>query len=337
MLVVLLLVSFVASQIAGLSSVQSLGLGMLPLAILLGMLVTNLIAPVAQLSERVGGHRVLGLAQKQLLRSGIVLFGFNLTLADIQAAGWQAIVTDVGVITLVMLIGGWIGMRWLKMPVTLVILVSIGSAVCGAAAVMAAAPLLNRKQEHVGIAVAMVALFGTLSVLVYPYWLGGAGDAGVTGLIVGSTVHEVAQVVAIGQGLAANEAADSLMQTAVVVKLMRVLLLIPTLLLLAVWLEKRQPEALQQQVDQPRKLPIPWFVLGFLAVVIFNSLVPLPAALLQLVKTAALVLMTLAMVGLGLNTRWQPMVRAGAGPLILGTILWLLLMALTLVIGGLLQ
>jgi len=118
------------------------------------------------------------ICQQTLLKAGIVLFGFQLTLEQLWGVGWQALLVDVLTIASVLITGIWLGQRWLKLPLQLSILIAVGSAVCGAAAIMATAPLLGRRtqadagehdpEQHLAIAVALVALFGTLSVLLYP-------------------------------------------------------------------------------------------------------------------------------------------------------------------------
>ncbi|MCD8531836.1 MAG: putative sulfate exporter family transporter [Saccharospirillaceae bacterium] len=259
---------------------------------------------------------------------------------------------DVVTIATVLILGIWLGQRWLKLPLRLSILIAVGSAVCGAAAIMATAPLLaavrqsddarddsdladragdeDRAEQHLAIAVALVALFGTLSVLLYPWlcqWFG--FDSNTAGLYIGSTVHEVAQAVA------ATDALDPAVQhNALIVKLLRVALLAPTLLLLGEWLMRRSVagdavnmSARPQRAGAGKRLPVPGFVLGFIAAIIANSLLPLPQMLLDFAAEASAWCLMLAMVALGLNTRWQGMVAAGLRPLLLGLLLWLLLLA----------
>jgi uncharacterized integral membrane protein (TIGR00698 family) len=319
----LCLIGWVGSVLAGISLLHALGLGALPLSILLGMMVVNLLPQAARLTAHAGSQRVLALVQKHALRIGIVLFGFNLTWQDITAVGWAALLTDVAVISLILVFGLWFGVKRLGMAVPLVVLVSIGSAVCGAAAVMGAAPLLRRQDEQVGVAVALVALFGTLSVILYPWLFELFGlTAPLFGLYVGSTVHEVAQVVAIGQGIGTE-----VMQTAVVVKLLRVMLLAPVLMVLGWWLPRYAPEACQKPEHDKAGVPLPGFVLGFVLVVVINSVLVIPAEWLQGLRELAMVLMTLAMVALGLNTRWAAIRSVGRGPLVLALLLWCLLLA----------
>ena len=349
-LAAMVLLAAACQWLAGLPRLQAMGIGSLPLSILLGMVLASALAP-----RWIYGHNPMGNAdaadaggqvlrrfcQQTLLKAGIVLFGFQLTLEQLWGVGWQALLVDVLTIACVLITGIWLGQRWLKLPLRLSILIAIGSAVCGAAAIMATAPLLGRRtqadagehnpEQQLAIAVALVALFGTLSVLLYPLlcqWFG--FDSNTAGLYIGSTVHEVAQAVA------ATDALDSAtQQNALIVKLLRVALLAPTLLLLGQWLLRRpvadtdmdKNKNLQPQAtDAPKRLPVPGFVLGFIAVIIAHSILPLPLWLTELAASTSAWCLMLAMVALGLNTRWQGMVAAGIRPLFLGFLLWLLLL-----------
>ncbi|UXD87687.1 YeiH family protein [Thalassolituus hydrocarboniclasticus] len=358
-LVLILVLALVCQWLAGLPQLKHWGIGSLPLSILLGILIASTLAPRflgnATQEYGKGGLRVRRFSQQVLLKAGIVLFGFQLTLDQLWGVGWQALLVDVVTIAAVLSLGIWLGQRWLKLPLRLSILIAIGSAVCGAAAIMATAPLLAERsaagrggntapdadaatdnqaddpadnaEQQLAIAVALVALFGTLSVLLYPYlcqWFG--LDSNSAGLYIGSTVHEVAQAVA------ATDVLDpATQQNALIVKLLRVALLAPTLLLLGQWLLRRPvadtDKNLQPQTAAaPKRLPVPGFVLGFVAVIVLNSVLPLPLWLTELAAKASVWCLMLAMVALGLNTRWQGMVAAGMKPVLLGLILWLVLL-----------
>ena len=347
-LMLILLLALVCQWLAGLPQLKHWGIGSLPLSILLGILIASTLAPRflgnATQEYAKGGLKVRRFSQQVLLKTGIVLFGFQLTLEQLWGMGWQALLVDVVTIAAVLSIGIWLGQRWLKLPLRLSILIAIGSAVCGAAAIIATAPLLGERtqadavegtgqgtehsaEQQLAIAVALVALFGTLSVLLYPLlcqWFG--LDSNSAGLYIGSTVHEVAQAVA------ATDVLDpATQQNALIVKLLRVALLAPTLLLLGQWLLRRPVAATEKNLQPqtaaaPKRLPVPGFVLGFVAVIVLNSVLPLPLWLTELAAKASVWCLMLAMVALGLNTRWQGMVAAGMKPVLLGLILWLLLL-----------
>lgn len=336
MALLIALIALAASEMAGIRAIHGLGIGALPLSILLGMVLAAL--PLTErLRAREGAARVQQTAQKTLLQAGIVLFGFQLSLTDLAAVGWQALVADVLTIAVILPLGIWLGRKVLKLPLSLAVLLATGSAVCGAAAILATAPVLGRylrdgesaeqQNQSVGLAVAAVALFGTLSVLLYPQvqsWLG--LNAGVTGIYIGSTIHEVAQAVAATDALS-----TATQHNAVIVKLMRVVMLAPVLILLALWLQE-SGQAQAGRATARHKVSVPGFVLLFLAVVVINTLLPqlLSAEWLQtlrhLATLASALLLALAMAALGLNIRWAHLSDAGWKPVLLGAVLWLVLL-----------
>lgn len=333
-------VAALALWLARLPFFRQAGLGALPLSLLLGMALAG--------TARVEGWRRSPAvtywqrqAQTRLLQTGIILLGLQLDLADLWAVGWQALAADVVVITVILPLGIWLGQRWLKLPLRLGILLAIGSAICGAAAILACVPVLNRyldddpqaADQQAVIAIALVAVLGTVSVLLYPWlqhWLH-LSDA-VTGLFIGSTVHEVAQALA-----AADTLSQATQQTALITKLLRVLLLAPVLVLLAVWLQRRQP--LTTTAEATQRIRVPGFLWGFMLMVLLNSLVsngPLVAGWQNLQAAAvqvSAVLLVLAMTAMGMNSRWLLIRQAGIRPFMLGLLLWCALVP----VGGMLM
>lgn len=165
-------------------------------------------------------------------------------------------------------------------------------------------------------------LFGSLAMLVYPllYPLTGL-DEGLFGIYIGATVHEVAQVVAAGDAVG-----PAALDAAVIVKLVRVMLLVPFLLIVGRWWAARDTGG------EPGRLTIPWFALGFLGMVLFNSLVQLPPQLHSALIVIGQLGMTMAMAALGYETRLERLAALGLRPFLLALGLFLLLTG-----GGLLS
>lgn len=319
---------------------QAHGFSVLTLAIVLGMVVGHAgYARVASLAEP-----GVQFSRQTLLRLGIVLYGLKLTVQDIGHMGAAGLATDALVLGSTLLLGTWAGRRWLKLEREQALLISAGSAICGAAAVMAAAPVVKARQEQVAPAMATVVVFGTLAMVLYPWlyhwnqsvaWIPG-GEQGF-GLYTGATVHEVAQVVVAGRGMSA-EAADA----AVMAKMVRVMMLAPCLLglsvLVARWEASAPSGALQSHQgvmgmgERPRRwraMSIPWFAFAFIGTVLMNSWWTLPAHLAAELADMDTLLLAMAMAALGLGTQLSAVKRSGAGPL------WLaLLLAVWLVVGG---
>ena len=214
------LFSCAAFYLADTQPARSLSFSPLILGILLGMLYAN------SLRNHLPETWVPGIlfCSKQLLRAGIVLYGFRLTFQSVAAIGAPAIGIDAAVVAGTLLLGVLLG-RALKMDRDLALLTSTGSAICGAAAVLGAEPVVKAAPHKTAVAVSTVVIFGTVSMFLYPA-LWRAGILGLTpeqmGLYTGATLHEVAHVVGAGNAMGA-EIADG----AVIVKMIRVMMLAP--------------------------------------------------------------------------------------------------------------
>lgn len=187
------LFSFAAFYIAEIPFVRSLSFSPLIVGIILGMLYAN------SLRNRLPETWVPGIkfCTKQLLRWGIILYGFRLTLAQVAAVGVPAVVVDLVVVTVTILGGVALG-RLMRIDRDTALMTSTGSAICGAAAVLGAEPVVRCEGYKTAIAVSTVVIFGTLSMFLYPIMyrtglLEGLSDTGVA-IYTGSTLHEVAHV-----------------------------------------------------------------------------------------------------------------------------------------------
>ena len=303
------------------------GLSALTLAICIGLVIGNTVYP--RLAP--GCHAGVGLAKQRLLRAGIVLYGLRLTFQDIGHVGMAGVVVDALVLGSTFLLAQWLGRRVFGLDARTTVLIGAGSSICGAAAVLATEPVIKGRAEDVAVAVATVVVFGTVGTFLYPalfHWNAAHGWLDMSpaqyGLYVGSTVHEVAQVVAAGEAIA-PEAAD----VAVISKMVRVMMLAPFLLLLSMAVARGNRSS-QVSYGQPRRITIPWFALGFVAMAGVNSLGVLPAAVVQVGVQLDNALLAVAMAALGLTTHVRAVRAAGTKPLLLAALLfaWLLVVGL---------
>ncbi len=302
---------------------QHYGLSALTLAILLGMLLGNTLYPRLAASCGAG----VSVSKQNLLRLGIVLYGFRLTLQDIGRVGLAGVLVDMLVLCSSFGLAYLLGTRWLKLDAKTTMLIGAGSSICGAAAVMATEPVLRARAEQVSVAVATVVVFGTLSIFLYPvlfelnqHWHVVAGGGNSFGMYIGSTVHEVAQVVAAAHAVGA-QAQD----TAVITKMVRVMMLAPFLLLLSAWVARGRAKLPAGK----SAITLPWFAFAFVAVVALNSLHGLPASALALLSTIDTMVLAMAMAALGLATHVSAVRQAGFKPLLLALVLFV-----WLVVGG---
>jgi len=320
----LLLTGAVAAAAMGLAPLpwlQAHGISALTLAIVLGIALGNTLYP--RLAVHAGAG--VGFSKHWLLRAGIVLYGLRLTFQDIGQVGISGVLIDALVLTSTFALAWWAGTRWFGLEKESALLIGAGSSICGAAAVMAAEPVVRGRAEQVTVAVSTVVVFGTLAMFVYPllYQLNQAHgwipmSAQVYGVFTGSTVHEVAQVVAAGRAVSAA-AAD----TAVIAKMVRVMMLAPFLIGLSMLLARGRKGAAD---GQRAKIVVPWFAFGFVAVAGLNSLQVLPAAIVSAAIDLDTVLLAMAMAALGLTTHASALRKAGMKPLLLALLLfgWLL-------------
>ena len=318
--IVLPFIALLAIVLASIEQVSAIGLSALPLAILLGMSYGHFSIRVEDKVDQQFAH----FCKQKLLRLGIILFGFGLSFQQILAVGWQAIAIDFIVISSVFSVGVIVGIKVLKLHRDVAILTAAGSAICGAAAILATESVLKPKQEHITVAIATVVLFGTLAMFSYPFiyqWVVMNDQS--FGIYIGSTVHEVAQAVAAGQSINAET-----MQTAVVVKLIRVMMLAPFILMLSAVLMHSKSESQSNthgNTDGRSTIAIPWFVFGFIATALINSVVILPETVKASFALASQFSLAIAMAALGAHTRWATIKQAGAKPLILALLLFILL------------
>ncbi|WP_200378658.1 putative sulfate exporter family transporter [Rubrivivax gelatinosus] len=292
------------------------GLGALTLAIVLGIVCAHL--PGLRTAAAAPG---IDFAKQGLLRAGIVLYGLRLSLADLGALGATGVAVDLLVLASTFALAMALGVRLFGLDRRTAMLIGAGSSICGAAAVMACAPVVRARGDEVAVAVATVVVFGTVAMFGYPllYPLLGL-DAAQFGLYVGSTVHEVAQVV-----VAARPLGEAAADTAVVAKLVRVMLLAPFLLLLSAWLAHEGAGT-----GGARRIAVPWFAFAFVAVAALHPLLGLPPAVVEALLALDTALLAAAMAALGLTTHVSALRRAGARPLLLAALL-----ALWLAGGGL--
>ena len=303
---------------AGMPAVQGLGISALTLAIVLGIALGNTVFP------RIAPFSAEGVdfAKARLLRLGIILYGFRITFQDIAHIGWAGILIDILIIGCTFTLAVQLGTRVFGLDRQTAMLIGAGSSICGAAAVMATEPVVRGQAHKVSVAVATVVIFGTLGMFVYPLlypYLHLSETA--YGLYAGSTIHEVAQVVVAGR--AVGEAAAS---SAVIEKMLRVMMLAPFLVVLG---SRLGAEEGSDAAAGGRRITIPWFALLFVGASGLNSLQLLPAGLVDAILQLDTVLLAMAMAALGLRTHVGAIRQAGVKPILLASVLFLFL-----VVGG---
>ncbi|WBW62802.1 YeiH family protein [Klebsiella electrica] len=311
------------------SAIAGAGFSALTLAILFGMVIGNTIYP--KLWQSCDGGVIF--AKQYLLRLGIILYGFRLTFAQIADVGVSGITIDVLTLTSTFFIACFLGQKVFGLDKHTSWLIGAGSSICGAAAILATEPVVKAQASKVTVAVATVVIFGTLAIFLYPamypmlaHWF----TPEAYGIYMGSTMHEVAQVVAAGHAISPDAE-----NAAVIAKMLRVMMLAPFLLFMAARIKQLAPAGLGEK----SKITIPWFAILFIVVAVFNSFHLLPKSIVGILVTLDTVLLAMAMAALGLTTHVSALKKAGAKPLLMALILFVWLIvgggAINLVIHGL--
>ncbi|SMH46453.1 conserved hypothetical integral membrane protein [Rathayibacter oskolensis] len=281
---------------------------MLTAAVALGILVAQ-IPSARPVLGRLGPG--LKFSSRTLMRAGIVLLGLKLSLIDIAALGWGAILVVVGIVLATFALTYALG-RALRLPGREPLLLAAGFSICGASAIGAMAGATRAKEEEQATPVALVTLCGTLAIAVLPALQHplGLSDASF-GHWVGASVHDVGQVVATAQ-----VAGASALAIAVVVKLTRVVMLAP-MVAVAAAVTRRTGSA-----GGPRPAVVPLFVVGFLAAVLVRTLIPLPEGVLVAADTAQTWLLAAALFALGSAVRLRSLLTTGWRALVVALASW---------------
>lgn len=305
-------------QLAGIPFIKTLGFSPLVIGIVCGMLYGNFLRGTMPAEWGVGVH----FTARRMLRVAVAFYGLNISIQQIIEVGLPGLVVSVGIVVGVLVLGTLIGTKLLKLDRDTAMLTSAGSAVCGAAAVLAFESTLKAAPHKAAVAVATVVLFGTISMFLYPI-LYQAGwfdlDPRSFGIFLGGSVHEVAQVVASASNI---DAATT--EVATIVKMTRVALLVPVLIILGFWLQRVAMAKAEAGAPRP-KLPIPWFAIGFLVLALINSANVIPPDVLKTLRALDIFVLTMAMTALGIETRFAQIRQAGPRVVALGVILFILL------------
>ncbi|WP_246399340.1 YeiH family protein [Peribacillus huizhouensis] len=270
-------------------------------------------------------RRGIEFSAKKLLRFAIILYGLKLNIDVIFNQGLPLLVRDIGTVVLAIIVMVLLA-KWLKADASISLLLAVGTGVCGAAAIAAISPIVKAKEEDTAIGVGIIALIGTLFSIVYtllrPILPMSALDYGIWS---GVSLHEIAHV-----ALAGAPAGENALAIALLAKLGRVFLLIPLCFIFMFWMKRRSSEksGLEAKVD------FPWFLIGFIIMSLIGSYIlgtyiPVSQIVMEGVSTTSTFILTMAMIGLGLNVSFQALRTKAMRPLVAVTITSLLLSVIT--------
>ncbi|WP_373036289.1 YeiH family protein [Sulfurimonas sp.] len=305
-----------ATMIADISAVKALGISPLVIGIVMGIFYAN------TLHNNVPSEWGTGItfSGKKILRFAIVFYGFRITFQQIADVGMSGFMVSLIMLSTTFILGSYLGYKIFKMEKDTAMLTASGASVCGAAAVLATEPVLKAEGHKTAVAVSMVVLFGTISMFLYPVLYASiiepaTGFLHMTpqefGIYVGGTIHEVAQVVAVPASVVGAPA--EMANSAVIVKMTRVIMIAPMLIALGIYLSMQAKKT--GDATGAVKLVIPWFAVYFIGMAGFNSLQLVPQNIVSVINEIDTFLLTMAMTALGMGTIFSKFKGLGLAPL----------------------
>ena len=300
----LLLTGGIAAAAFGLRALPGFSLlSPMILAIFIGIAFHNIIRTPAVAKAGVA------FSLRRILRFAIILLGLQLTAQQVIAVGGAGLGVVVATLLATFVFTTWVG-RLLGVDAKLTQLIAAGTSICGASAVIATNTVTDGSDEDVAYAVACVTVFGSIAMFSYPLLVGVLHlDPHAYGLWAGSSIHEIAQVVA-----AAYQDGTKAGDFGTIAKLTRVMMLAPVVFALGFMLRRRNGG------KSSAKVPAPWFVVGFIALIVLNSLITIPAEIKAPVGMATTFGLSMALAAMGLETDIRKLRAEGLRPLLLGLI-----------------
>ncbi len=261
----------------------------------------------------------LDLAAGRILKIGICLLGFRLAFSEITEIGSPIGIIVVIAVVIIVFFGIQKISTTFSVNKSLSLLVASGFSICGVSAIAAMKPLSGADEEETGYAVGLVTLFGSIAVFVFPivheiFQL----DENLFGWWIGLSVHDTGQVVA-----AASAVSESTLDSAVLVKMCRILMLAPLLMFVSITQQNRE------KIKTKWSLPIPFFIVGFIAAATIRSTSLFSDELIQNIGQVRNFLITIAMFGLGSGVRIRGLKKLGRQPMALGFVSWIAVLVVT--------
>ena len=306
--VLTLLASFIGSWLKQYPGFQLLGALIVALLVGMALQLPLHVYKMNNDSRRAGVKSAAGLIANKLLRLGIILLGFKLNLHDLFTKGIKCL-PIAAVLVAIMVCVTYNIAKLLKVNPQLAMLTAGGTSICGAAAVMGLSgsmPVLpeeeDEKEQNEVMAVATVAIMGTIYALAEIFILPNFGmTKQQLGITAGASLHEIAHAVAAG-------GAFNSIDVATIMKLSRVLMLVPASIFIAIWWNARHSKV---ENGGKHKISFPWFMLGFIAASVIGTYVPFVAAHASTLVEAGYVFLGMAMAALGINVNFRAIFKQG--------------------------
>lgn len=324
------LFSLASYHIASFQIIKNLKLGPVIIGLLLGSIYANSLGQTLPPEWKPG----INFCKKNILNLAIIFYGVRLTFQDLMQVGLGGFFACFLVVLSTLAIAFFLGRYWFNLDSELAILIAAGSSICGSAAILATGSILNSKSHKNIIAVAITFLFGTAGMFLFPlvYRLGLLPiNEDLFGIFLGATLPSVGNVAAAGAAIS-----EIVEKNAIIVKMMRVMMLVPFLMLLGLYESRdntvfHQPEPINTQPE--KRILIPWFAILFMVVIAVNSWLRPSPEIVGFINSADKFGLTMAMTALGIETSTKKIQGVGLKPIYLGLIVssWLVVIGLFVV------
>lgn len=304
----LFLTAAIATLAFGLREIPGVGtFSPMILAIVIGMAFHNIVGTPKRAKEGVM------FSLRRVLRFAIILLGFQLTAQQIVEVGPMGFAVIVATLVTTFAFTTWLG-RAMGVDRKLTQLIAAGTSICGASAVIATNTVTKGHDEDVAYAVACVTIFGSIAMFTYPLFPAILHlNPQAFGLWTGASIHEIAQVVA-----ASFQDGQSSGEYGTIAKLSRVMLLAPVVITLGLMAARRQSHCHHGEATSSVKPPMPWFLVGFIALVALNSVIVVPPDLKNVIVPVTTFLLSVSLAAMGLETDISKLKAKGLKPLLLG-------------------
>ncbi len=287
-------------------------IGSVTIAIVLGIFIRNLLKPAAKFD------RGIAFSEKHILSFAIALMGINLNYRILSQLGLKTLFLILASITLTLTVSILLG-RLFHLNKRFSLLLGIGNAICGSSAIAATKEIVGANEEEAGLSIAIVNFLGTLGIFALPF-IGSVvlnfSDAN-SGILIGNTLQAVGQVVAAGFSLGELSG-----QTATIVKMTRILMLTPLILILIFSFAGKAVGGAGKGTS--KKLSVPVFVVGFVLFSLIPAFRLLPESAIQIISNMSKYALLLAMAGIGLKITFRSLVQDGKNALLLGTVIFMI-------------
>lgn len=306
-------------------------------AILMGMIITMICPTIAEHPQLKGGIRF---TSKKILQWAVIILGFSMNLGTIAKMGSQSLPVILSTISTSLIVSFFM-MKTLKMDGKVSCLIGVGSSICGGSAIAATAPVIGADDEEVAQAISVIFLFNVIAALIFPYF-GQAIGFGTEGFAIfaGTAVNDTSSVTAVASTAEGLYGVEGILSSAVTVKLVRTLAIIPITLVLAFFRTYQAKKEGNQGNNYSIKKIFPWFILFFIGAAIITTMVGLlpenaftafyNGSFIKATKWLAKFFIAMAMCAIGLNTNLVNLVKKGGKPIFMGFCCWAAITAVSI-------